>query len=427
MDDPIVVTGTGLVCSLGQSPSGVFDALLAGKSGIGPIKSFDARGFGCRAAAQANPVSPAPVGIQPKLARMMDKHLPMLLLATSDAHTAAGVPASAIPPAEIGFFAGMGMVDYEIDDLILAVLKSSAPTGGLDLDRFYTDGYQEIYPLWPLAMLNNVAFCQVAINLDIRGENAVFSPHGDSGVQAVAEGAKTLLEGKSRLVLAGGVSEKVSPSSLARAHHFGILNVSSTPGRASLCRPFSQERAGTIPGEGCGAVVMERASSAQARQAPPLAVVSGFGLACELEADSPTPTAAAIAGAMQAALDRASVKPSEVGTVIAHGDGTLAGDRNEMAAIRRVFSDAAADLPVFSSKGALGHMLAGAPAVDLVLAIEMLKRGEIPPTSGAFPLDSEAHFRMTTDRPLPLGQRRILINSSSCEGQCGSLLVEAAL
>lgn len=98
-----------------------------------------------------------------------------------------------------------------------------------------------------------------------------------------------------------------------------------------------------------------------------------------------------------------------------------------MAAIRRVFSDAAADLPVFSSKGALGHMLAGAPAVDLVLAIEMLKRGEIPPTSGAFPLDSEAHFRMTTDRPLPLGQRRILINSSSCEGQCGSLLVEAAL
>jgi len=426
MDDAIVVTGTGMVCSLGQSPSEVWDALLAGKTGIHPIRSFDARGFGCRAAAQAHALSPAPSGIQPKLARMMDKHLPMLLLAATNAHSMCGISQSTVPPGQIGFFAGMGMVDYEIEDLILAVLKSSDPTGSLDYDLFFADGYQEIYPLWPLAMLNNVAFCQVAINLDIRGENAVFSPHADSGVRAVAEGVKTLLADKARVVLAGGVSEKASPSSMARGHHFGILNVSAAPGRASLCRPFSAERTGTIPGEGSGVVLMERASSAAARQAVPLAAISGFGSACEREAESFAPTAAAIASAMTAALDRAAVKPSEVGAVIAHGDGTLAGDKNEIEAICRVFSDTVESIGVFSSKGALGHMLAGSPAVDLILAIEMLKRGEIPPTLGAHPLDSNARFRVASDRPLPLGPKRILINSSSCEGQCASLLVEAA-
>lgn len=426
MDDAIVVTGAGMVCSLGQSPSEVWDALLAGKSGIGPIRSFDARGFGCRAAAQANPLSPAPSGIQPKLARMMDKHLPMLLLAAGEAHAAGGISQSGVPPEEIGFFAGMGMVDYEIDDLMLAVLKSSDPAGKLKLDLFFSDAYQEIYPLWPLAMLNNVAFCQVAINLDLRGENAVFSPHADSGAQAMAEGVKTLLAGKARLVLAGGVSEKISPSSLARAHHFGILNVSPEPGRASLCRPFSAERAGAIPGEGCGVVLMERAVSAAARGMEPLAVISGFGSACEREPSAFAPTAGAMAGAMRAALDRAAVNPSEVGAIIAHGDGTPCGDGNEMEAIRRVFAESAEKVGVFSSKGALGHMLAGAPGVDLVLGIEMLRRGMIPPTQGAHPLDGSVRFRIASDRPSPLELKRILINSSSCEGQCTSLVIEAA-
>jgi 3-oxoacyl-[acyl-carrier-protein] synthase II len=92
-------------------------------------------------------------------------------------------------------------------------------------------------PLWPLSMLNNISFCQVAMNLDIQGENTVFSPHGDSGVMAVAEGMKALWDQRARVVLCGGVSEKVNPLSLARAHLNGILNTTG-PQNNQLCRPF---------------------------------------------------------------------------------------------------------------------------------------------------------------------------------------------
>jgi 3-oxoacyl-[acyl-carrier-protein] synthase II len=425
MNDTIVITGAGLVCSLGQSPGEVWDALVSGKTGIGPIRSFDARGFGCRAAAQASAVSPAPKGIQPKLARMMDKHLPMLLLAATDAHAMGGVPGASIPPGDIGFFAGMGMIDYEVEDLILSVLKSSDSARNLDYDLFYADGYQEIYPLWPLSMLDNVAFCQVSINLDVQGENAVFCPHADSGAQAVAEGVKAVLNGRARMVLAGGVSEKVSPMSLARAHRFGIVNISEDEGKASLCRPFSSERCGTILGEGCGMVLMESASSAASRHAAPLAAISGFGFACEREKGAFAPTAGAVASAMQSALGCAGLDPSDIGAVIAHGDGTLTGDRNEAEAICSVFSGSIGDLGVFSSKGALGHMFAGAPGVDLVLAIEMIRRGEIPPTLNAPPLDAGARFHVASSVPSPLGKRRILVNSSSYEGQCASIVIES--
>ncbi len=103
-----------------------------------------------------------------------------------------GLENASIPREEIGFFAGMGMVDYEVDDLLPAVLKSLNATGDLDYSAFYSKGYTEIYPLWPLSMLNNISFCQVATSLDLQGENTVFSPHADSGAMAVAEGMKAL-------------------------------------------------------------------------------------------------------------------------------------------------------------------------------------------------------------------------------------------
>ena len=91
----------------------------------------------------------------------------------------------------MGFFAGMGTVDYHLEDLLPAVAKSLSQSGDLDYDRFFSAGYQEIYPLWPLGMLNNVAFCQAAIHFGLRGENAVFSPHGDAGIKGRRGGGES--------------------------------------------------------------------------------------------------------------------------------------------------------------------------------------------------------------------------------------------
>ena len=420
----VVITGAGIVCSLGCGISEVWEALIAGKTGIKSIEGFDAGGFGCTFAAQVQPLNPVDLGIHPRDSRIMDTHSYLLMKGCRDAFLQSRLEDTSIPREEIGLFAGMGMVDYEVEDLLPAVLKSLNGTGDLDYSAFYSKGYTEIYPLWPLSMLNNISFCQVAMSLDIQGENTVFSPHGDSGVMAVAEGMKALWDQRARVVLCGGVSEKINPFSLGRAHLKGILNTTD-PHNDQFCRPFDTRRKGTVLGEGCGVITLELESSARKRGMARLASMTGYGSACETEGRSAGSTARALAIAMREALDQGGHKPSDIDLVIAHGDGTVAGDRNEIEAIQDVFSDDIDRLYVFSSKGSLGNLLAGAPLVDTILGISMLRSGFVPRTLHTSSPDPAIRFPLVYRDSLRLEPRRILVNCQSYEGQAASLVLEA--
>ena len=345
------------------------------------IEGFDPHGFPCTIAAQGPSLEPGDLGIHPRDARIMDTHAYLLMKCTRDAFVASGLDQTSIPREEIGFFAALGMVDYEIDDLLPAVVKSLNSSGNLDYRSFYLRGYHEIYPLWPLSMLNNISFCQVATSLNIQGENTVFSPHSDSGILAVAEGMKVVLDQRAQVALCGGVAEKIGPFSLARAHLSGIVNTADSE-RGSVCRPFDREREGTLLGEGCGTIALELHSSAVKRGAPWLAAVTGYGFSCDSGGDFSGPTPRAIGLAMEEALGRAGVEPSDVDLVIAHGEGSVGGDRNEMEAFHQVFSSSIDRMPVFSSKGAIGHLMAGAPLADLILGISMVREGLVPRTLG---------------------------------------------
>lgn len=423
MDDLVAITGAGIVCSLGHSASEIWNALLLGKHEIHRIEGFDPDGFDCKVAAQVKGLNPSDLGISPRDSRIMDIHSYMLMKCARDAFLQSGLETSSIPKEDIGFFAGMGMVDYDIEDLLPAVLKSMDPDGNLNYNAFFSKGYNEIYPLWPLSMLNNISFCQVAIGLDIRGENTVFSPNADSGAQAVAEGMKTILDKKSQAVLAGGVSEKVTPLSLARAHLCGILNTADDQNNM-LCRPFSAERRGTILGEGCGILALELNSSALKRGVTGMASITGYGSACETEGGFSGPTVRALSRSMRDAIGSAGIKPADIEVVIAHGDGTLIGDKNEIEAIHQVFSGRIDSLHVFSSKGALGLLHAGAPVVDIILGIYMLKTGIIPPTTNSIPQDGSIMFNLVDSEPLKMKIKRIMINCRSYEGQAASLIIE---
>lgn len=424
MDDTVVITGTGIICSLGDTAEGIWDALLSGQQGIRPIEGFDTEGFDCKAAAQVRRLNPSDLGISMRDARIMDAHSFMLMKCAREAFHQSGIDAESVPREDIGFFAGMGMVDYDVEDLLPAVLQSLDPEGNLNYNTFYTQGYKEIYPLWPLSMLNNISFCQVAISLNIKGENTVFSPHADSGALAVAEGASALLGRKAKVVLAGGVSEKVTPLSLARAHLCGILAAEDVADKA-VCSPFDAKRSGTILGEGCGVVTLELASSAQERGLQPLASIAGYGFACEPADDFAGPTAHAYSVAMKSALDRAGIEPSAIDVVIAHGDGTISGDQNEIQAINEVFAGCIDKTYVFSSKGALGHLLAGAPVVDIILGISMIRNGMIPMTLTSPRQDNSIRFKFINTDPLRANVKNVLINCQSYEGQAASLVIAA--
>ena len=420
MKDKVVVTGTGLVSALGLSASETWDALLSLNSGIRQIEGAHKDGFPCGAAARVHGLDAHNLNIHPRDSRIMGPHSFMLMKASRDAFRSAGLGGGAVASEEIGYFAGMGMVDYAIDDLMPAILESLNERGKLDYDKFFSAAYQQIHPLWPLSMLNNISFCQTAIDLGIKGENTTFCPHADSGMDSIIEAYYTALEKRAKVVLAGGVSEVISPSSMARASWFNLLNTTD-----SGCRPFGKDRRGTILGEGAGILSIELASTAAARNVSPLAVIRGFGASFEVDDKESVTTPYAISLSMEMALDRANLRPSDIGLIIAHGDGTFGGDRNEIDAIHGTFGDSVSKVNVFASKGALGNLLAGASAVDVILGIYMLNNGIIPATYGASPCDERVRFDLVTGEPLKKAPGKIMINSSSYEGQCASLIIEA--
>ena len=410
MNDRVVITGAGIVCAIGLEASDVWHRLLDGKHGIHPVEDYDVSGFANQMAAQVHGLNAESLDIHPRDSRIMNKHSLMLMKCAQDAFQQAGFHEPQVPGDKIGFYAGMGMVDYEIEDLLSSVLKSMDTDGNLDYERFFSNGYQEIYPLWPLSMLNNISFCQVAIRLGICGDNTVFSPHADSGVQAIAEAIAAIRNRKAVAALAGGVSEKVSPLSLARE-----LLLERKDGNR------------TVLGEGCGMLSLELQSSADARGAGYGASVSGYGFAFDPGEDEAALVVNAIAHSMQQAVGAANLKPEDIDLIITHGDLAGAGNKSEIEAIHEVFASCLDKIRGFSTKGAIGHLLAAAPVVDAIFGMQIFEQGVVPATikgTGSVEAEDNMGFHVITGEPLTSDVRKILINCQSHEGQCASLILE---
>ncbi|MBF0457050.1 MAG: beta-ketoacyl synthase [Nitrospirae bacterium] len=422
MREKAVITGIGAVCALGRTPEDIGDGLSRGRCGAVRI---DIGEFPCKAAAITACPTRQDLNISQRDARIMNTHSYLLMESAVKAYKNARIEEfPEITPDSIGFFAGLPMVDYEMADLLPAVVKSSsrdAGDGAFDPDVFYKQGYREIYPLWPLSMLNNIALCQSSVKLKIRGENTVFSPHADAGLAAIAEGVAAVTGGRAKIVLAGGVSEKITPSSLARGHIAGVLK--SREDGVLSCRPFSSSRTGTIPGDGAGFLAIETLSSARRRGVTPIAAITGWGRAFGTDnALLCGPTAAAIRNSMNAALSMAGLKPADIDLLIAHGDGTAAGDGNEIEAVNELFQSC--PISVISTKGALGNLYAAAAPLDAAVAAYAIKTGMIPPSLYSIPVDEAVRFELVTRLPLQKQVAKVMINCHSYEGQASSLIVE---
>jgi 3-oxoacyl-[acyl-carrier-protein] synthase II len=422
--EKVVVTGTGMVTSLGVTAAETFNALSAGYSGIRAVSGVDTEGFACRMGAQVRHMDPSDMGIHPRDARIMRLQGLMLMKASRDALVIGDLDPLAMDASSVGLFVGMGYMDYEFEELLMAARVCRNHDGSFNHDAFFSRGYQEIHPLWPLSILNNMTLCQVAISLGIKGENAVFAPCGDAGAWAVAEGAHAIREGKADVVLAGGVSDRISPLSLARSLTADWLTT-DPPLMRNACSPSSPKGEGVILGEGCGVMVLESSSGAEKRGAPLLAEVSGFGSAFEREMGGHWPTDRAIERAMEKAMADAGIDPTRVDLVIAHGDGT-AGDRNENDAICRLLSDAGKPIDAYASKGALGDLLAASPVVDAILGICMMQNGIIPEALSMGPLEDHGPSNLSCkSKAMQKSPEHVLINTRSYQGQCVSLVITA--
>jgi 3-oxoacyl-[acyl-carrier-protein] synthase II len=235
----------------------------------------------------------------------------------------------------------------------------------------------------------------VARTFSCRGPVRTLSSACASAALALGEGLDALRDGEVDVVLAGG------SDSLCQLTYAGFNSLRAVDERP--CRPFRGDRQGLSLGEGAAVLVLERAADAAARGATPLAELVGFGASCDAHhMTAPDPTGRGVARAIREAIREAQIDLADVDFVNAHGTGTLLNDAAEWAALRAVFGDRAAGLPVTSNKGAVGHFLGSAGAVEAVVTVRSLVERRVPVTPGDGEVDGDAPVRLVRGRPLEI-------------------------
>ncbi|MFP6868649.1 MAG: beta-ketoacyl synthase N-terminal-like domain-containing protein [Nitrospinota bacterium] len=425
MPAALAVTGSGMVTAAGREVDATWNALCARRGFLVPDADPELEGFSPIATARCAPMDPESLGLDRRAARIAGHPTHLLLAAVSDALREAGIAPGAgagledasLEDEDTAFFAALDSVDPGGGDLVSAVQAMRRAGGGEDFGGFFSEGMAQIPPLWPLAMLNPIGFCQVSIQLGLRGENGLFSPGPEAGAQAIIEAAEAVREGKARAAVAAGVGTAISARSVARYRKQKLLRKAEGP-EAEWPRPFSGRGAAAL-GEGAGAAVLEPLEAARSAGKPIQGALTGWGRATALEGAGGL--SGAIREAARRAMEAVEIGPGRVCLVVTHGAGTPAEDEAEAEALSAVLEGHRPR--ALATKGAFGHLLGASPIVDLLLALRALAEGEVPPSPGA---GSAAREVMDFSQgPVAAGTGAALVLSQGFGGACAAFAAEA--
>lgn len=355
----------GAVTPLANDIFTTWDGLLEGKSGIGPVSLFDTEGFAVRISGEVRNFDPLDY-IEKKQARRMDRNVQFAVAAAQQA----------LSDAEF-------TVDVGNRDNIGVVVGSAI--GGiktlLDNQKQYEKkGPNRLNPFFLQNMLPDAASGQVAISCGIRGPNMAIVSACASGGHAIGEGAELIRRGDAEVVLAGGTDAAIVEVSLGG---FAVMRVLATDNDnpTKACKPFDLHRDGFVMAEGAGMVVLESDEHANRRGAKIYAQVVGYGSTNDAyDLAAPAENGEGAIRAMDMAVRKSGLSPSEINYINPHGTGTLLNDKYETYAIRQVFGDAADGVMVSSTKSMLGHMMGAAGAIEAMVCALAVKHDKVPPT-----------------------------------------------
>lgn len=357
----IVVTGLGAVTSIGTGRRALWDALLAGRSGIGPVRSFDTERYPVHVGGEIRDFRPeehlrtlAPE----ELGRASQLAAAAARLALEDAGLD-GDARAALDPARAGVAMGTTSGEpREVEAFDDRVVEGALERVGAE--------FMDLYPCHTIASA-------VAAEVGFGGINAMIPTACAAGNYAIAHAADALAAGRADLMLAGGAD------SFSRITYTGFARLGAIA--PEICQPFDRDRRGMIPGEGAAVLVLEPLDRALARGATVYAEVAGSGLSCDAHhMTAAHPEGEGAARAMARALRVAGLAPDDVSWVSAHGTGTPTNDRLEVIAAHRLFGERARRLPMSSIKSMLGHTMGAASAIEAVACCLAISTGKVPPT-----------------------------------------------
>jgi 3-oxoacyl-[acyl-carrier-protein] synthase II len=411
----VAITGLGLVTPVGNDVAATWHALVAGRTGVAPITHFDASGFPVRIAAEVKGFDPRHAIEDRKCLKLADRSHALALAAAEEALRDAGIRPEGSNATRWACVVGSGKAGLGFRELG-EVHRHCAPDGHFHPDRLLTEGFA----MDPLAFCRSQTCAGLALLLQrfgIRGYATSVHTACASGSQAVGTAMKLIRRGTADYALAGGFDSMIHPIGLASFCLLGALSTDNeTPERAS--RPFDATRNGFVLGEGAGLLVLEAWDAARRRGARIYAELAGDGnsLSSYRITDS-HPSGDGPIQAMRQALAAGGVLPEEVDYLNAHGTSTLMNDRSECAAVRAVFGSHAAQIGVSSTKSLMGHLIAGAGAVEAAVCALAIHRGVLPVNANLAAPDPECDLDFVCGQPRV---RRIRVAISNSFGFGGS-------
>jgi 3-oxoacyl-[acyl-carrier-protein] synthase II len=377
----VVVTGVGALSALGRGAGALWDGLLAGRSGVRRIDRFAAAGLPVTTGGDVDEVP---------------HDLPDRDLAVARVAIAEAVDVARLTPEQ-------------------AARAGFVWSTGLDTAQRSPDGF----------VRRSSGACFAELARGFAGPRLMVAAACASGTQAVGEALRLLRAGRASACIAGGSSVMLTSFYLIGFAALQALALDDGGEPAEACRPFDRRRRGFALADGAGALVLETLESARRRGATPLAEVSGFGVSQDaFDLNRPLPDGSAAEACMRVALAEAGVEPGEIDAVNAHATGTVLGDLAEAAALRRLLDGAWPRVPVSSAKGALGHAMAAAGALEAIAAVLTCRDGTVPPTANLADPDGDCELDHVIGRARTHDARRVLTVSFGMGGQNAALLLE---
>lgn len=406
----VVITGLGVVTPLGIGVDNTWQALLAGKSGIGPITRFDASGYACRIAGEVKDFDPAD-HLEKKEIKKMDTFIQYAVAASQEAVDDAGLTVTPDTAERVGVYIGAGIGGLPAIEQYHKVLQDKGPG--------------RVSPFFIPMVIVNLASGQVAIRFGAKGPNSCAVTACATGNHCIGDAYRIIQRGEADVMLAGGTESTICPLAIAGfAAAKALSRRNDDPERAS--RPFDRDRDGFVIGEGAGVLVLEALDHAQRRGVRMYGELAGYAMTSDaFHITAPPDDGAGAVDCMEKAIRDAGVPKATIGYVNAHATSTFA-DKVETQAIKTVFGDHAPRLPVSSTKSMLGHLLGAAGGVEAVFTTLALYHGVLPPTMNLENADPECDLDYVPGQARQVPIEAALSNAFGFGGVNACLVVKSA-